>query len=101
MPSIAMGANAANRNLTYVGVSGDGDTLSIGLGQFCHAIRRNLNMAYIIENNGVSGLTRGRFSASADGGTKAKKGEVNQQPPIAMGANAANRNLTYVGVRAH
>ena len=82
MPSIAMGANAANRDLTYIGVSGDGDTLSIGLGQFCHAIRRNLNMLYIIENNGVYGLTKGQFSASADIGTKAKKGETNFQPPI-------------------
>ncbi|MCB1623683.1 MAG: 2-oxoacid:ferredoxin oxidoreductase subunit beta [Pseudomonadales bacterium] len=82
MPSIAMGANAANRDLTYIGVSGDGDTLSIGLGQFCHAIRRNLNMLYIIENNGVYGLTKGQFSASADVGTQAKKGEVNRQPPI-------------------
>src|ERR1700685_4199815 len=82
MPSIAMGANAANRNLHYIGVSGDGDTLSIGLGQFCHAIRRNLNMLYIIENNGVYGLTKGQFSASADVGTKAKKGETNFQPPI-------------------
>ena len=82
MPSIAMGANAANRNLNYIGVSGDGDTLSIGLGQFCHAIRRNLNMLYIIENNGVYGLTKGQFSASADVGTKAKKGETNFQPPI-------------------
>jgi 2-oxoglutarate ferredoxin oxidoreductase subunit beta len=82
MPSIATGANAANRALTYLGVSGDGDTLSIGLGQFCHAIRRNLNMVYIIENNGVYGLTKGQFSASADIGSKAKKGEVNNQPPI-------------------
>jgi 2-oxoglutarate ferredoxin oxidoreductase subunit beta len=82
MPSIAMGANAANRNLYYIGVSGDGDTLSIGLGQFCHAIRRNLNMLYIIENNGVYGLTKGQFSASADVGSKAKKGETNFQPPI-------------------
>jgi 2-oxoglutarate/2-oxoacid ferredoxin oxidoreductase subunit beta len=82
MPSIAMGANAANRNLYYIGVSGDGDTLSIGLGQFCHAIRRNLNMLYIIENNGVYGLTKGQFSASADIGTKAKKGETNLQAPI-------------------
>ncbi|HUK01868.1 MAG TPA: 2-oxoacid:ferredoxin oxidoreductase subunit beta [Steroidobacteraceae bacterium] len=82
MPSIAMGANAANRKLQYIGVSGDGDTLSIGLGQFCHAIRRNLNMLYIIENNGVYGLTKGQFSASADIGTKAKKGEANVQPPI-------------------
>jgi 2-oxoglutarate ferredoxin oxidoreductase subunit beta len=77
-----MGANAANRDLYYIGVSGDGDTLSIGLGQFCHAIRRNVNMLYLIENNGVYGLTKGQFSASADVGTKAKKGEVNQQPPI-------------------
>ena len=82
MPSIATGANAANRKLTYIGVSGDGDTLSIGLGQFCHAIRRNLNMVYIIENNGVYGLTKGQFSASADIGSKAKRGEVNRQPPI-------------------
>jgi len=82
MPSIAMGANAANRTLHYIGVSGDGDTLSIGLGQFCHAIRRNLNMLYIIENNGVYGLTKGQFSASADVGTRAKKGETNLQPPI-------------------
>jgi 2-oxoglutarate/2-oxoacid ferredoxin oxidoreductase subunit beta len=82
MPSIATGANAANRELTYIGVSGDGDTLSIGLGQFCHAIRRNLNMVYVIENNGVYGLTKGQFSASADLGSTAKKGEVNNQPPI-------------------
>jgi 2-oxoglutarate ferredoxin oxidoreductase subunit beta len=66
MPSIAMGANAANRELYYIGISGDGDSLSIGLGQFCHAIRRNVNMLYIIENNGVYGLTKGQFSASAD-----------------------------------
>src|ERR1700694_5010586 len=82
MPSIATGANAANRNLTYIGVSGDGDTLSIGLGQFCHAIRRNLNMVYVIENNGVYGLTKGQFSASADGGSTAKHGEVNNPPPM-------------------
>jgi len=82
MPSIATGANAANRALQYIGVSGDGDTLSIGLGQFCHAIRRNLKMVYIIENNGVYGLTKGQFSASADLGTTAKKGEANTQPPI-------------------
>ena len=82
MPSIATGANAANRALSYIGISGDGDTLSIGLGQFCHAIRRNVNMLYIIENNGVYGLTKGQFSASADIGTRAKKGETNFQPPI-------------------
>ena len=72
MPSIASGANAANRRLTYVGVSGDGDSLSIGIGQLVHAIRRNVNMLYLIENNGVYGLTKGQFSASADIGTKAK-----------------------------
>ncbi len=82
MPSIATGANAADRNLYYLGVSGDGDSLSIGFGQFAHALRRNINMLYIIENNGVYGLTKGQFSASADVGSKAKKGEVNQQPPI-------------------
>ncbi len=82
MPSIATGANAANRNLSYIGVSGDGDTLSIGMGQFCHAIRRNINMLYIIENNGVYGLTKGQFSASADMGSTAKKGEANAQVPI-------------------
>jgi 2-oxoglutarate ferredoxin oxidoreductase subunit beta len=82
MPSIATGAIAANRDLYYIGVSGDGDTLSIGFGQFAHAIRRNLNMLYIIENNGVYGLTKGQFSASADVGSKAKRGEENRQPPI-------------------
>ncbi|HWG75819.1 MAG TPA: 2-oxoacid:ferredoxin oxidoreductase subunit beta [Steroidobacteraceae bacterium] len=82
MPSIATGASAANRRLHYIGISGDGDTLSIGLGQFCHAIRRNLDMLYLIENNGVYGLTKGQFSASADVGTRAKKGEINQSPPI-------------------
>src|SRR3974390_2543907 len=65
MPAIALGANAANRKLKYIGVSGDGDTLSLGPGQFCHAIRRNLKMVYVIENNGVYGLTKGQFSAFA------------------------------------
>ncbi|MDH3646879.1 MAG: 2-oxoacid:ferredoxin oxidoreductase subunit beta [Gammaproteobacteria bacterium] len=82
MPAVATGANAAARDLYYIGVSGDGDSLSIGLGQFAHAMRRNLHMLYLIENNGVYGLTKGQFSASADLGTKAKKGEVNEQPPI-------------------
>lgn len=82
MPSIAAGANAANRALIYIGVSGDGDSLSIGLGQFCHAIRRNVNMLYVIENNGVYGLTKGQFSASADVGSKSKRGEPNEQRPI-------------------
>ena len=82
MPSIATGAAAANRELYLLGVSGDGDSLSIGLGQFAHAVRRNIDMLYIIENNGVYGLTKGQFSASADIGTAAKRGEVNEQPPI-------------------
>ncbi|HSM36330.1 MAG TPA: 2-oxoacid:ferredoxin oxidoreductase subunit beta [Longimicrobiales bacterium] len=82
MPSIAAGASAANRDLVYVGISGDGDSLSIGLGQFSHAIRRNVDMLYVLENNGVYGLTKGQFSASADVGSKAKRGEVNRQRPI-------------------
>jgi 2-oxoglutarate ferredoxin oxidoreductase subunit beta len=96
MPSIATGANAANRKLYYIGVSGDGDTLSIGLGQFCHAIRRNLRMVYIIENNGVYGLTKGQFSASADLGSTAKKGEPNMQPPIDPVQLAITLGATFV-----
>ncbi len=82
MPAIATGANAANRELIYIGVSGDGDSLSIGLGQLCHAIRRNVRMLYVIENNGVYGLTKGQFSASADIGSKSKRGEPNRMAPI-------------------
>jgi 2-oxoglutarate ferredoxin oxidoreductase subunit beta len=82
MPALATGANAANKGLVYIGISGDGDSLSIGLGQLCHAIRRNVNMAYVLENNGVYGLTKGQFSASADVGSKSKRGEANVQPPI-------------------
>ena len=82
MPPIVTGANAANRGLVYVGVSGDGDSLSIGLGHLCHAIRRNVRMAYVIENNGVYGLTKGQFSASADVGSKSKRGEDNRVSPI-------------------
>ena len=96
MPSIASGANAANRELTYIGVSGDGDSLSIGLGQLVHAIRRNVNMLYLIENNGVYGLTKGQFSASADIGTKAKKGDVNQTPPIDPVLLALSLGATFV-----
>jgi 2-oxoglutarate ferredoxin oxidoreductase subunit beta len=82
MPSVTSGANAANRDLTYIGISGDGDSLSIGLGQLSHAIRRNVRMLYVIDNNGVYGLTKGQFSASADLGSTSKKGEANMQPPI-------------------
>src|ERR1700674_4121953 len=96
MPSIATGANAANRDLTYIGVSGDGDTLSIGLGQFCHAIRRNIRMLYVIENNGVYGLTKGQFSASADIGSTSKKGEANIQPPIDPVLLALTLGATFV-----
>lgn len=82
MPAIATGAAAANRELTYIGVSGDGDSLSIGLGQLAHAIRRNVRMLYVIENNGVYGLTKGQFSASSDLGSKSKRGEPNPMSPI-------------------
>jgi 2-oxoglutarate ferredoxin oxidoreductase subunit beta len=96
MPSIAAGANAANRDLLYVGISGDGDSLSIGLGQFMHAIRRNVNMLYVLENNGVYGLTKGQFSASADVGTKSKRGEVNRQGPIDPVNVALTLGATFV-----
>jgi 2-oxoglutarate ferredoxin oxidoreductase subunit beta len=96
MPSIATGANAANKALTYIGVSGDGDSLSIGLGQMAHAIRRNLNMLYVIENNGVYGLTKGQFSASADIGSKSKKGEANLSPPIDPVMLALSIGCTFV-----
>lgn len=97
MPSIATGANAGNRELQYIGVSGDGDSLSIGLGQFAHAIRRNVNMMYLIENNGVYGLTKGQFSASADQGSKAKKGDANPYSPIDPVLLAISLGCTFVG----
>ncbi|MDP6617054.1 MAG: 2-oxoacid:ferredoxin oxidoreductase subunit beta [Gammaproteobacteria bacterium] len=96
MPSVATGANSANRDLYYIGVSGDGDSLSIGMGQFVHAIRRNINMLYLIENNGVYGLTKGQFSAAADKGSKAKKGETNLQPPIDPCQTAITLGATFV-----
>jgi 2-oxoglutarate ferredoxin oxidoreductase subunit beta len=96
MPAVATGASAANCKLLNVGVSGDGDTLSIGLGQFAHAIRRNLNMMYVIENNGVYGLTKGQFSASADIGSKPKKGEPNNQEPIDPVSTALSLGATYI-----
>ncbi|MDH5589463.1 MAG: 2-oxoacid:ferredoxin oxidoreductase subunit beta [Gemmatimonadota bacterium] len=96
MPSIAAGANAANRDLLFVGISGDGDSLSIGLGQFCHAIRRNVNMLYVLENNGVYALTKGQFSASADVGTRSKKGEVNRHGPIDPVNLALSLGATFV-----
>ncbi|MEN7342084.1 MAG: 2-oxoacid:ferredoxin oxidoreductase subunit beta [Pseudomonadota bacterium] len=96
MPSVTTGANAAHRDMTYIGISGDGDSLSIGMGQFAHAVRRNLNMAYLIENNGVYGLTKGQFSASADIGSKAKKGQANVQPPIDPVSVAMTLGATFV-----
>jgi len=96
MPSVTTGASAANRDLTYIGISGDGDSLSIGLGQFCHAIRRNVRMLYVIENNGVYGLTKGQFSASADVGSTSKKGETNVQPPIDPVLLALTLGATFV-----
>jgi len=96
MPSIATGAAAANRTLTYIGISGDGDSLSIGVGQLVHAIRRNLDMVYVIENNGVYGLTKGQFSASADIGTKSKRGEANRQSPIDPVMLALTLGATFV-----
>ena len=96
MPSVATGANAANRDLTYIGVSGDGDSLSIGMGQFTHVIRRNLNMTYIIENNGVYGLTKGQYSASADVGSRKKKGPANMQKPIDPVSMGIALGSTYV-----
>jgi 2-oxoglutarate ferredoxin oxidoreductase subunit beta len=96
MPPIVTGANAANRDLIYIGISGDGDSLSIGLGHMCHAIRRNVSMLYVIENNGVYGLTKGQFSASADIGSKSKRGEQNQQSPIDPVFVALNLGATFV-----
>lgn len=96
MPSVTSGANAANRDLTYIGISGDGDSLSIGLGQMCHAIRRNVRMLYVIENNGVYGLTKGQFSASSDVGSTSKRGEANVQPPIDPCLLAITLGATFV-----
>jgi 2-oxoglutarate ferredoxin oxidoreductase subunit beta len=96
MPSVLTGANLANRDLIYLGVSGDGDSASIGLGQFAHAIRRGVNMLYIVENNGVYGLTKGQFSATADRGSKAKRGAVNTDEGIDLVSLALQLGATYV-----
>jgi 2-oxoglutarate ferredoxin oxidoreductase subunit beta len=96
MPSVLTGANLANRDLIYLGVSGDGDSASIGLGQFAHAMRRGVNMTYIVENNGVYGLTKGQFSATADPGSKSKRGAVNSDTAIDMVALALQLGATYV-----
>lgn len=96
MPSVATGANMANRDMTYIGVSGDGDTASIGMGQFVHAVRRNLNMVYIVENNGCYGLTKGQDSATADVGSRSKKGDPNPFEAIDLAALALQLGAGFV-----
>src|SRR5262245_27447009 len=96
MPSIATGASMANRHLVVLGVSGDGDTASIGLGQFMHAVRRNTNMTYIVENNGVYGLTKGQFSATSDKGAKIKSGETNDYADIDLCQMALDLGCGFV-----
>jgi 2-oxoglutarate ferredoxin oxidoreductase subunit beta len=96
MPSVLTGANLANRDLIYLGVSGDGDSASIGLGQFVHCVRRGVNMVYVCENNGVYGLTKGQFSATADCGSKSKVGGVNNDAPIDLISLALLSGATFV-----
>jgi 2-oxoglutarate ferredoxin oxidoreductase subunit beta len=96
MPSVLTGAALANRSLLYLGVSGDGDSASIGIGQFAHAMRRGVSMTYIVENNGVYGLTKGQFSATADKGSKSKRGVVNSDSPIDLAVLALQLGATYV-----
>src|SRR4030095_1462574 len=96
MPAIATGVMLANKNLLAVGVSGDGDTASIGMGQFVHLLRRNIPLMYIVENNGVSRLTTGQFSATADYGSKAKSGEMNDLPAIDLCAMAIELGCNFV-----
>jgi 2-oxoglutarate ferredoxin oxidoreductase subunit beta len=96
MPSVLTGAALANRDLIYLGVSGDGDSASIGLGQFAHCMRRGVNMTYIVENNGVYGLTKGQFSATADRGSRSKRGAVNTDEGIDLAILALQLGATYV-----
>ena len=96
MPSVLTGASLANRELIYLGVSGDGDSASIGLGQFAHVMRRGVDMTYIVENNGVYGLTKGQFSATADQGSKSKRGAVNNDSAIDLVSLALQLGATYV-----
>ncbi|MEK7855575.1 MAG: 2-oxoacid:ferredoxin oxidoreductase subunit beta [Acidobacteriota bacterium] len=97
MPSVATGANLANRDLIYFGVSGDGDTASIGMGQFVHVVRRNLNIVYLVMNNGCYGLTKGQDSATADAGSKSKAGSVNLFEAIDLASLAIELGATFVG----
>lgn len=96
MPSVATGAVLANRELVTIGVSGDGDTASIGMGQFVHMLRRNVPMVYLCENNGVYGLTKGQFSATADVGSRQKSGVVNELPPVDLCALALELGCSFV-----
>jgi len=96
MPSVATGANMASRDMVYLGVSGDGDTASIGMGQFAHAVRRNLNMLYIVMNNGCYGLTKGQDSATSDVGSASKKGEPNPFEPIDLASVALQLGAGFV-----
>lgn len=96
MPSIATGANLANHELMYLGISGDGDTASIGIGQFVHAARRQLNVVYVVENNGTYGLTKGQFSATNDLESKSKYGEENLFPAIDLAAMAIQLGASFV-----
>ncbi|HZY14539.1 MAG TPA: 2-oxoacid:ferredoxin oxidoreductase subunit beta [Beijerinckiaceae bacterium] len=97
MPSVLTGASLANRDLIYLGVSGDGDSASIGFGQFAHSIRRGVNMVYLVANNGVYGLTKGQFSATADKGAKLKKGALNSDSAIDLAAMAIQLGASFVG----
>ena len=97
MPSVATGALLANKTMRSIGISGDGDTASIGLGQFMHLLRRNLPIIYVVEDNGVYGLTKGQFSATADIGSKLKTGVVNDMQPIDICALAIQMGATFVG----
>src|ERR1041384_2623697 len=96
MPSVLTGANLANRELVYMGVSGDGDSASIGLGQFVHCVRRGVNMTYVCENNGVYGLTKGQFSATADRGSKSKAGGTNNDSALDLVGLALQIGATFV-----
>jgi 2-oxoglutarate ferredoxin oxidoreductase subunit beta len=96
MPSVLTGANLANKDLIYLGVSGDGDSASIGFGQFAHAMRRGVNMLYVVENNGVYGLTKGQFSATSDKGSKSKRGVVNTDAGIDLVSIALQLGATFV-----
>ncbi len=96
MPSVLTGANLANRELIYLGVSGDGDSASIGIGQFAHVMRRGVNMLYIVENNGVYGLTKGQFSATADPGSRSKRGAVNTDSSVDLVTMALQLGATFV-----